>query len=72
MGVGSDRDKVPGQQFGDAVDGMVGDAFEDLAEIALGVEAVELGGAGQGIDRGGAFATIDFLPLRGLRQPARH
>ena len=35
---------MPGQQFGDAVDGMVGDAADHLAQIGFRIEAVELGG----------------------------
>ena len=34
---------VPGEQFFDAVDGVVGDLGEDVLEIDLRVEAVELG-----------------------------
>jgi len=36
---------------------MVGDAFEDVAQVGLGVEIVELGGADQAIEGGRAFAT---------------
>ena len=35
---------VPGQQFGDAVDGMIGDTADHLAQIGFRIEAVELGG----------------------------
>ena len=35
---------IPRQQFADAVDGMIGDAVEDFAEVGFGIEAVELGG----------------------------
>ncbi len=48
---------VPGQQLADAVDGVVGDAFEDVVEVELGVLAVELGCAEQGVDGGGAFSA---------------
>jgi hypothetical protein len=34
---------VPGQQFSDAVDGVINDSVEDMAKIELGVESVELG-----------------------------
>ena len=34
--------------------GVVGDAGDDVAEIGFGLEAVELGGFDDGIDRGGA------------------
>ena len=48
---------VPGQQFVDAVDRVVGDAGQDVAQIGLGIEAVELGGLDQGVDGGGAPAA---------------
>ena len=48
---------VPGQEFADAVDWVVGDAFEDVVEVELGVELVELGCAEQGVDGGGAFSS---------------
>jgi hypothetical protein len=34
---------LPWQQFVDLVDGVVGDAFEDVVEIELRVEVVEFG-----------------------------
>lgn len=37
--------QVPGQQFVDAVDGVVGDLGEDFSQIGLRVDAVELCGA---------------------------
>lgn len=48
---------VPGQEFGDAVDGVVGDAFEDMVEVEFRVLTVELGCAEQGVDGGGAFSA---------------
>jgi len=48
---------VPRQQVVDPADGMVGDTFEDMVEVEFRIEAVELGGAEQRIDDGGAFAT---------------
>ena len=59
------RDKSPaasaakfwGQEFLDAVDGMIGDAGQHVAQVSLGVEAVEFGGADQAVDRGGALAA---------------
>jgi hypothetical protein len=48
---------VPGEQVADAVDGVVGDAGEHVAEVGFGIEAVELGGLDQGIEGGGAFAA---------------
>ena len=49
--------EVPGQEFLDAVDRMVGDAGQHVAEIRFGIETVEFGGADQAVDRGGAFAA---------------
>ena len=43
--------EIPGQEFGDAMDGMLGDAADDLAQISFGVDAVELGRADQAVDR---------------------
>jgi hypothetical protein len=31
------RGEVPGQKFLDAVDGMIGDTFEHVAQISLGI-----------------------------------
>ncbi|KAF7961351.1 hypothetical protein AWV80_34100 [Cupriavidus sp. UYMU48A] len=33
----------PWQQFADAIDGMVGDASNDVSQVGLGVETVQLG-----------------------------
>jgi hypothetical protein len=35
---------VPGKQVADAIDGMVGDAGEHIAQIGLRVESAHLGG----------------------------
>ena len=35
---------VPGQQFADAVERMIGDDREDVAQVRLGIDAVEFGG----------------------------
>ena len=50
---------VPGQQLGDAVDRMIGDAAEHLAQVGFGIVAVELGAFNKGVDRpqGGALAA---------------
>jgi len=49
---------VPGQQLGEALGGMGGEPGEDVAEPGGRVDAVELGGLGQGVDRGGALAAV--------------
>jgi hypothetical protein len=46
-----------GQQLGDPVDGVVGDAAEEIAQIGLGIEAVQLGGLDEGVDSRGPFAA---------------
>jgi hypothetical protein len=42
---------VPGKQVADAIDGMVGDAGENVAQIGLRVESAHLGGLDEGIHR---------------------
>ena len=61
-GSGSDAKRrwpedVPGQQGVDRVDGMLADAGQDFAQIGLGLDAVQLGGADQGVEDGGALAS---------------
>ena len=34
---------VPWQEFVDAIDGMVGDSFEEVVQVELGIEVVEFG-----------------------------
>jgi hypothetical protein len=41
---------IPGEQVADAVDLVVGDAGEHVAEPGFRVEAVELGGFDQGVE----------------------
>src|SRR5512147_753729 len=41
---------VPGEQVGDAVDGVVGDAGEHVAEPGFRVKEIELGGLEQGVE----------------------
>jgi len=36
---------IPGEEFVDAIDGMLSDTFQDVAQIGLGVEVVEFGGS---------------------------
>lgn len=49
--------EVPGKQFVDPVDRMVGDAGQDLSEIAFGVESVEFRRADERVDGGSPFAA---------------
>lgn len=48
---------IPRQQFRDAIDFVIGDAGEDIAEVGFWVEAVELCGFDERVDGGGAFST---------------
>ena len=48
---------VPEKEFGDLIDGLVGDARQHLAEMRLGIQAIEFGAAHQTVDRGGALAA---------------
>ena len=49
--------EIPGQESGHAIDGMLGDASDDLTQIGFGGEAVELGRADQTVDRRRPFAA---------------
>ena len=51
------QDYIPGQQFVDPLDRMIGDAGDDIAEIGFRIEAVELGRFDEGVHRRGAFAA---------------
>jgi len=48
---------VPGQEFRNAVDGVVGDARQHFTQIGFGIEAVELRRTDQAVDRRSAFPT---------------
>ena len=48
---GDSLECVPGEQFADARDGVVGDAGQHLAEIGFWIQAVELGRADQAVNR---------------------
>ena len=46
----ADALEVPGQQLSDAIDGMIGDAIDDVSQISLGIEAVGLGSFDEAVD----------------------
>src|SRR6266699_2801134 len=48
---------VPRQKFPDAIDWMIGNAGEHVAQISLRVEATHLGGLDEGVHRGGSDAA---------------
>src|SRR5512147_1395494 len=48
---------MPGQEFGEAVDRVLGDASQDVAQVGFGVDAVQFARFDQAVDAGGALAT---------------
>lgn len=48
---------MPGQEFVDPVDRMLGNLLEDATQVSFRIKAVELRRANQAIDRRGAFAA---------------
>jgi hypothetical protein len=49
---------IPWQKLVDPVDAVIGDVGQHLAEICLWIEAVEGRGVSDGVDGGGATATV--------------
>ena len=49
---------IPGQEFVNALGGMVGQAGQHVGKPSLRIERVEFGGRDQGVDRGGATAAF--------------
>jgi len=47
----------PRQQFAYLIDRVVGNAREDMAQISLGIKAIEFGGRDQRVDRGASLTT---------------
>lgn len=47
----------PWQQLVDAIDRMLGDASDDVAQVGLGIKAVQFGSADECIDFGATFAA---------------
>jgi hypothetical protein len=39
------QEEIPGQQLFDLINGMIGDALEEVTQVALGVQIVEFRGA---------------------------
>ena len=56
-GTSGSRSYGPGQQCVDLVDRMLADAGQDLAQVSLGLDAVQLGGADQGVEDGGPLSS---------------
>ena len=49
--------EIPGQQFGDAIDRVVSDARQHLAQIGFRIKAIELGRSDQAVNRCRTFAA---------------
>jgi hypothetical protein len=49
--------EVPGQEFFDAVDGVIGDAGEDIRQIGFRIDTVEFRRSNQAVHSGGAVAA---------------
>ena len=58
-----DQVNVPGKQLGDAVDGVVRDVFEYMAEVGFRVEAVQFGRADEGV-HGAARSLPEWEPAK--------
>src|ERR1700758_1667880 len=66
----ADALEVPGLQRSDAIDGMIGDAVDDVPQIGLGIEAVRLGSFDQAVDRCGTRSPPASEPAKvQLRRP---
>ncbi len=52
-----DGGEVPRQQFMDLFQWMLSDPFQHLAQIFLGIEAIQFSGLGQRVDRGSPLAA---------------
>ena len=55
--LGGGGHEVPGQEFFDAVDWMIGDAGQHVAEVGFGIKSVQVRGADQAVNCGGALAA---------------
>ena len=55
--MGLDGGHIPGQQIGDPIDWVIGDACEHVAEIVFRIEPVELGRTDEGVDRSGPLSA---------------
>lgn len=58
LGGGFVQADVPGRQFGDALDRMVGDSLQHVAQIRLRIDPVQLGRSDQRVDGRGAVAAL--------------
>ena len=56
IGVRAECGDLPGEQFLDTINGVVGDAGEHVAQVAFRVEAVQFGSADRAVEAGGALS----------------
>jgi hypothetical protein len=59
----------PWQQLIDAIDGMLGDASDDVAKVGLGIKAIQFGSTDQGVDCGPAFAAVVGTEVQEVLSP---
>jgi len=55
--VSAGGDDIPGQQLLNAANGMVGEAGEYVAQVALWIEAIQFRGTDQAVEDGGALSA---------------
>jgi hypothetical protein len=63
---------IPGQQFVDTGDWMIGDACDDLAPERFGIVAIEFGGAQQAVHCRRAVAACITAGEQIIFAPKRH
>jgi hypothetical protein len=51
------RSRIPGQKFLDAIDWVICDALEDVAQVGFRIEPIEFGRTDEAIERCGALAA---------------
>jgi len=64
--------EVPGQELGDAVDRMICDHCEDVAQVGFGIDAVEFASIDQAVDRSSALSTRIGACEQPVLAPQRH
>jgi hypothetical protein len=59
--LGWDWGPIPGQQFVDAIDRMIGDASDDVGEPHLGIDVIEASGLDERVHDGGSAAGEEIV-----------
>ena len=50
--------KCPGEQFLDAIDGMIRDVRNHMTKVGLWIKSIELGRTNQAVDRSGTLSLV--------------